>query len=398
MSEVIILDAFGRPLKAVPRNLDKATQTNEGRPLSEGENDMARIKQCVTLPTGEKIWCTGDTMGKLLTNLISRIPFNIPAPKPASMTFREFVDTVYRPNFINGLAATTCANYETYLTQYILPFLGDKRLDEITVDMLQDFFNWMAFGRKRTINSKSIDRVGGLTSRILAVAEAKGLIKKTPYQKILLRNNGKKSGHHKPLPDEEVDRIKRLIPTLTDEQQRLYMGLLAYTGMRREEVLGMRWENINLKEGYGEVEKVVVYPKNCIAVEKENPKTEASERTFLIPKALKEILQPCQRASGFIIHGRDAEKPMPHKTMQRMYQDAFKALGIAGVFDNHDWRATYAVQLKDAGLTSAQGADLMGHADTRMFDTVYAPARKQGILKHKNTIEQINAAYSCDTQ
>ena len=379
-------------------NLDKTKQTNEERPLSERDNDMARIKQRVTLPTGEAIWCTGESIGDMLSNLLSRLSMNPPAAKKPAPTLRAFVDTVYRPNFINGLAATTCANYETYLAQYILPFMGDMRMDEITVGTMQAFYDWMALGRERTLNCKSIDRVGGLAGRIFAVAKAQRLIGDTPYQKILLRNKGRKAGHHKSLPDEEVDRIKRAIPTLEDERQRLYMGLLVYTGMRREEILGVRWETINLQAGYGEIEKVVVYPANRVATVKDNPKTETSERIFIIPRPLREILEPCKRESGFVIHGRTPEEPAAHKTMQRTYTRAFRLLGINGRFDNHDWRATYAIQLKDAGLTSAQGADVMGHADTRMFDTVYAPARKQSILKHKDAVEKINAAYVCDTQ
>ena len=100
-------------------NLDKTKQTNEERPLSERDNDMARIKQCVTLPTGEAIWCTGESIGDMLSNLLSRLSMNPPAAKKPAPTLRAFVDTVYRPNFIKGLAATTCANYETYLAQYI---------------------------------------------------------------------------------------------------------------------------------------------------------------------------------------------------------------------------------------------------------------------------------------
>ena len=45
-------------------------------------------------------------------------------------------------------------------------------------------------------------------------------------------------------------------------------------------------------------------------------------------------------------------------------------------------------------MTSAQVADVMGHADTRMVETVYAPRRHEGIMKHKNTIELLNNNYA----
>ena len=365
--------------------------------MPEGETDMARIKQRVKLPSGEEIWCTGESVGSLIENLLSRLQTTSSTPsKIEAPTLQIFVDSVYRPTYIDGLADTTKANYEIYLKLYILPFMGHIPMNEIMVDTLQRFYDWMAHGRSHNLNRKTIDRVGGLLSRIFKVAQAKRLIEDTPFQRILLRNNGVEAGHHKPLPDEEVTRIKKAIPSMQDERQRLYMGLLAYTGLRREEIMGLRWECVNLQAGYGEVQKVVVYPGNKVAVVKDSPKTKASERIFIIPAPLKEILEPCQMERGFVIHGRNPEEPASHPTMRRNYQAAFRHLGIDG-YDNHDWRTTFGTQMKETGLTSAQVADLLGHADTRMVETVYAPARKEGILKYKDTIETMNKAYSCDT-
>ena len=354
---------------------------------------MARIKQRITLPGGETVWCTGNSIGDLISNLLARFPVTTATMKKEAPTLKAFIDTEFQP-FIDGLADTTRATYESYIKYFILPFMGNMRMDDISVDIIQRFYNWMALERKPTVNRKTIERVGGFTSRIFRVAKAKHYIEETPFQKVLLNNKGKEAGHHKPLPDAEVDRIKKAIPTLADERQRLYMALLAYTGMRREEILGMRWEYINLQDGYGTVKNVVVYSNNAETIVKDSPKTKSSMRIFNIPTALKQILEPCQRENGFVIHGRTPEEPACYSTAQRTYRAAFKALGIWGAFNNHDWRATFARQLKDAGLSSAQGADLMGHADTRMYDTVYAPARKESIIKHKDTLEKLNQVYT----
>ena len=41
-------------------------------------------------------------------------------------------------------------------------------------------------------------------------------------------------------------------------------------------------------------------------------------------------------------------------------------------------------------------ADLMGHADTRMVETVYARTRKEGIVGQKAMLEEMNREYLCD--
>ena len=55
-------------------------------------------------------------------------------------TVRQFVDAVYRPSFMTGLAATTLANYEQYLRKNILPYMGDMPMDAVNVATLQQFY------------------------------------------------------------------------------------------------------------------------------------------------------------------------------------------------------------------------------------------------------------------
>ena len=49
----------------------------------------------------------------------------------------------------------------------------------------------------------------------------------------------------------------------------------------------------------------------------------------------------------------------------------------------------YGTQLKERGVSSAIVADLMGHADTRMVETIYARTRHEGVMKQLTSIESI---------
>lgn len=208
------------------------------------------------------------------------------------------------------------------------------------------------------------------------------LIDDTPFKSTLLRVRSHRGGHHKALPDAEVSRIKREIPALQDTRQRLYMALLVYTGMRREEVLGLGWENIHLDENYGEVKRVVVFPNNAKAVVKDSPKTETSERTFIIPAALKQILLPHQKAGGYVIHGEGEYSPVSYSTFQRTYYGAFKKLGIYGKYSNHDWRskATNLLCMNHAQAQYRQQAkeqkikNRIIHKQPKAFGTLYSEA------------------------
>lgn len=364
---------------------------------TEGENTMASnhqeryyytaqdgsIKSKVLYGKNKK-----DTDDKFRRFLYERLD-----DRPHAPLLSDFVNNRYRKLFMRKLAPTTFANYNTYLDRYILPVLGHKHMDMITVDDVQYFYDWMAsakqHGCKQNLNAATITRVSGLLGRLFKIAIDLGLVNDNPIKKTLLTNDGDAPSHHVALHDNEVVSVKLAIPSLENEQQRLYMGLLAYTGLRREEIAGLGWEHINLNEGYGCIRRTVTYPDGKQTVVRNCAKTKASIRDFILPDPLIDILRPCAKKSGYIIHGRDPDRPASYSTIKRIYSNAFKLLNISN-YDNHDWRATFGTQLKESGLTSAQVADLMGHADTRMVETVYANTRHEGIMKHKNALNMLN--------
>ena len=58
-------------------------------------------------------------------------------------------------------------------------------------------------------------------------------------------------------------------------------------------------------------------------------------------------------------------------------------------FTDYDFRTTFGTQLKESGKTSAQVADLLGHADTRMVERIYARTRHEGVMKHLKAVEEL---------
>ena len=264
----------------------------------------------------------------------------------------------------------------------------------VTVADVQNFYHWMAsakdHGRKKNINEASIKRISALAERIFKVALELDLITKTPFKHSLLTIRAEKASHHKALPDAEIDRVKKEIPFLESDDQRAYMGFLAYTDMRKEEILGIHWEDINLDEQFCSIEWTVTYPDNNKPVVRHETKTESSTRISLLPTPLICILRPLQKASGFVFGGENA---WCYSKANRTFNRARKALNIVK-YDNHDFRTTQATQRSEAGMDNKANADLMGHADTRMVETVYARRRKEGIMKQLATIEAMNAEYT----
>lgn len=119
------------------------------------------------------------------------------------------------------------------------------------------------------------------------------------------------------------------------------------------------------------------------------PKTEHSERIILLTSTMREVLKPYEQKEGFVCGG---EQPWCYSRAMRTYRSAFNHLGIVG-FCAYDFRTTFATQLKESGMATSAIADLMGHADTRMVETVYARTRKDGVMKHLDALEARNACF-----
>ena len=164
--------------------------------------------------------------------------------KSESVKLKDFIDNTYIPKFMTTLSPTTQYSYKQFIDLNIMPFFQESSMSDINVSSVQEFMNWMATaasrGRKNDLNAATINRVCELLSRMYAIAVEMKVVDDNPVKWKLLRNPGKPAGHHKAVSDEEVDEVKRKIPSIPTEQERLYAALLVYTGMRKEEILGLR--------------------------------------------------------------------------------------------------------------------------------------------------------------
>lgn len=388
-----------------PRTYGKQTDsahlensTSDGADMSKGAFDMSKKRIRQRAKIGDQcVWLSGETQQEILDDYLRQaIAAGLVVPADAvgearvhkTPTVRQFVEETYAPTFIARLAPKTVVNYRLYLDLNILPFLGGMPMDQVTVATIQQFYDWMAtageHGRKKNLNACTIRRVSGLASRIFKVAMEMKIIPETPFKHSLLNIRAEEAGHHKAMTDEEIQRVRQAIPHLQDRNERLYMGLLAYTGMRPEEALGMCWENVALEQQYAKVVQAVTYPGNSRAYIGK-PKTAHAARTVLLPKVLVEILRPEQQPRGFILGG---DKPWCYSHKTQVSKRALAHLHLKG-YSDADFRTTFGTQMKEYGKTSAEVADLMGHADTRMVERVYARTRHEGVMKHLYAVEKI---------
>jgi len=121
-----------------------------------------------------------------------------------------------------------------------------------------------------------------------------------------------------------------------------------HTGMRRGEILGLRWEQVDLEHGFILLEMT----KN--GERKEIPIDDTLDEVFSqMPRSIESI---------YVFTDRDGN---PYKSIKRSFSTATRKAGITD-FRFHDCRHTFASHLVMAGVDLVSVKELLGHKSLRM--------------------------------
>ncbi len=393
----------GFVLSAYPQHYPQEnTETaQDGMGISEREDDMSRRVFNVTLEDGRKYTATGGTLNDALLNVCrhyaEKMGYTVGNKASECMTLKEFVETIFRPVYYPTLREKTRANYDEYLNRKILPFFGDKRLDEIKATDIQVWINELAEGGQhglKPLNENSIKRILGLLKTLLKRAITAGEINDSPILKAkFITRKAEKGGHHKRMPKKVLKDAKRNALALPDERERLLLTLFFYTAMRPSEVYGLKWEHICLEEkgAYIHVCQAVTYCGTNKETVIDNTKTETSDRYIPIANDLLKVLNASQQTEGYVIRSTRGEEtgknPVSCSTSKRIFQSAMRHIGCEG-YSAYDLRGSVATDLRERGVDANRLQQLLGHRDTRMLETIYARPRQEAQLEARDILNE----------
>jgi integrase len=187
----------------------------------------------------------------------------------------------------NELAETTVDAYRHWLTTKVYSKLGSMRIDEVTVPVLQRFFNELK--KEKTQHTATRTRVA--LSSALTRATQQGLIDINPCRSVSLKDLNV-------IDDEDDDEGKRILTP--DESDALlkaaegsYMllpiALGLKCGLRFGECLGLEWRHCDLDEDIIRVRQQH-QNVNGKGLTLRPPKTKAGKRDLSIPPSLKAML------------------------------------------------------------------------------------------------------------
>ncbi|EGT4969023.1 site-specific integrase [Clostridioides difficile] len=207
----------------------------------------------------------------------------------SNISLSDYLDFWYKEYVLLNCKYNTQESYRINIEKHIKPKLGAYKVKSLTPAILQNFINKKY---KEDYSQNTLQVLKAILHRSLksAVHPYKH-IRENPMQYVSIPKTKSKTETNKvkTITLEEFNQILNIFPQ--DSFQRIVLLIGFHTGMRRGEIIALKWDNIDLDNKTITVKHTLIKKPNGM-FELGQPKTESSCRTIFIGdtliKALKE--------------------------------------------------------------------------------------------------------------
>ena len=269
------------------------------------------------------------------------------------------------------LEKTTIYGYRNILENHLKPFFKDENIQSVTLQRLQDY----RVAKAGKLSANTISKHFALLNSVFKDACKKQLIDKNPVD---FMENMKKVKQKKTCMNAE--QVAVLCESVRGTKLETPVILAVYLGMRRGEVCGLRWIDVDFERGLLHVKNTRTKAGGTV-IEK-GPKTEKSERTFCMPQEVAEVLQRTlmeQQAvqkkhkrynnSGYVVTKHDGT-PFSVNYLSDIYHDHVRKMGLPPC-RFHDLRHSFASIANSVGVPMTEISATMGHSNLATTYSVY---------------------------
>lgn len=316
----------------------------------------------------------------------------------ASMTIADLAERYLAHLAALGRKRTTIASVESAQRVWLVPILGDRQLDRVSVEDIEDLMRTM---RAAGVGDKSIRNYVGTLSAMyryathprrrwapinpcdaleLPPADTTSEIRFLTLTELEALVSAAQGGSH-----EAVDRA-------------LYLTA-AMTGLRQGELIALRWCDVDWQ-----AQRIRVR-RNHVLGEFDTPKSRRGSRSVPMTTRVAGELDRLHRASQWqqdedlVFAEPENGEPLRRGALMRRYRRALKAAQLEPTHRFHDLRHTFGTAMAGAGVPMRTLQEWMGHRDisTTQRYADYAPnpqevamaeaAFAQGSIRRSNMSE-----------
>ena len=337
--------------------------------------EMARMKQQVNV-NGLQKWITGNTMQDMFDSYLAFcMQQGVVAPPIATVAETSNVPLFgrYIVNFNriykSKQQSLTKASRKQITDKHIIPRWGDIPIDKIKTSDIQLWFNEL---EEKGYAHETLQKIKNNMSPALDAAVEDGYISRNPMKSTRLKIGGAQTQLHKAIPADKMLEIRHAIKNINDIRIKRMTTLLCYSGMRMEEMLGLKWEDFDTDNDWILIQRAVVHPGRNMPEVKE-PKSQASKRKIPLTMTMKECLTPMP-LTGFVLCDKNGD-PLSYTEARHCIRNIQKMFDIK--YSSHDFRDTCATEWRDAGIPTDIIARLLGHSKSDITENRYVKYRDE---------------------
>lgn len=295
---------------------------------------------------------------------------------------------VYLRAWLAGIRVkpTTLENYRTCAEAYVIPRLGGVKLQQLTPEMLDALYRNLERSGKRDgtgLAPKSVRHVHVMLRRALRTAVERAYVIRNvadlahpPTQK----QARSKQAREKAWTSAE---LRTFLAHVSDGRLYACWHLLATTGLRRAEVLALRWIDVDLETGRLRVAQTVTVAESK-AVWSDDGKTRTAERTIALDAdtvaelrahRARQLTERLAAGAAWQDHGLvfcwEDGRPIHPARLTTWFLRHCRVLELPEI-GVHGLRHTYATAALRAGVAPQVVSKRLGHASVAITLDVYA--------------------------
>lgn len=304
---------------------------------------------------------------------------------PTKQTFREFVEQEFLPSLRPSVRPSTYYSYDRNLRLHVLPTIGSRRLADIDAAALSALYGRLLVdGRKdqdagKPLSARSVAYVATIVGKVFRQAQDWDRIARNPAERARPPKTAPSAARRAQMvtwTGAEVARFLAAAQEHTDVHYAAWL-MLVTTGLRRGELLGLRWSDVDLDAGRASIRQtlIVVVVNGRHEAQFGSPKTEQGRRqvaldaTTVAALRTHRVMQAQQRlAAGPLYEDHDLVfahadgRPLHPERFSRTFDQRVTRYGFRRI-RLHDLRHTHATLALQTGVHPRVVQERMGHAN-----------------------------------
>lgn len=287
-------------------------------------------------------------------------------PDSKAVTF-EFWANKWLETYKHGVVKDHTYNftYKSNIDNYLIPYFKKANISDIKQIDIQKYFSTIKNKNGEPLAKSTLDKHKIILKSIFDSAIDNDLCYKNPVKNI-------KYQHISDFRERNVytKSQAKQAEKYAKEYNKIDVLIMLNTGIRRSEMLGLKWTDINFQNNTIHIQRSVVQTKGKIIIGE--PKTITSNRIIPISKSFCKYLKANMNSNEYIIGNED--KPQSPSTYAKNFNIFMKKMseetGLPKLTP-HELRHTYGTILRESGVDIYTIQKTMGHSDVSVTADVY---------------------------